>query len=56
MEKEIVRNDHKWVIKENERGLYDITFYEYYISCGWRKLSKDINYTKEVIEIIIGEL
>lgn len=56
MKKEIIINDHKWEFVQNEIGYYNVLFYEYYSSCGWKFLSKDENYTKEAIEFMQSEL
>lgn len=60
MRKEIIKDDHKWIIKTGRisssgETLYDVEFYEYYDSIkSWRLLSVDRNYTKEAIEFEFG--
>lgn len=44
-------NKEKWVITQNENGLYDVEYFEYFKNGGWRSYgNKETNYTKEAIE------
>jgi hypothetical protein len=46
-------NDSMYRIYKNNLGLYDVEYLEYSKICNtWNKISKDNNYSKDVIESI----
>ena len=52
--KTVIDDDGKWEVYLNDNGLYDVKYYEYFSSCGYRLVYEDPGFCKEVLNWAYG--